>query len=656
MNKYALTPRVKMLAERLSARNSSIITERANILEALGNQLSGAPQAIKPAQRFYEFIRHFPAFIGQDELIIGSQSSTPRGAIFHTENEINSHSIYTFLAGDSNVDAPDYLAVLNVGFLAIKAQLENKVRNIGSAVSRNSIDEANNCRSAIYACDAAIHFAQSLATKAESMAAIESNQYRRAELQESAAILRNVPAKPAQTFKEACQAFYLLQLILHLENGSYAVNPMGFDKAVYPFYQRDIEQYCLTQAQAYEIVESLWLKLAELSEVRSTKQVDGYPMFDALKDGIYLNDPRVCINELSGMMLSANENISAINNGLKVRLYCGKNSVQPQYAAPNANYIAPTAQAETEFKVMEGLTPRLQRLRNRYLEARPSVSIYRALAFTEVVKNNPGLPPILLRAKAFRRACETAPILIQPEELIVGHPCGKARAGAFSPDIAWRWVVEELDTMSTRPQDPFVISEEDKKVIREEIAPFWEGRSLDEICEAQYREAGVWEFSGETFVSDLSYHQINGGGDTCPGYDVLLFTKGMNGIKADAQAKLAELSMENPDDIDRIYFYKASIETCEGVVAYSHRIAAHARELAVLESDQKRREELLTIAQVNENVPANPPVTLQEALQSIWTVESLFEIEENQTGLSLGRLDQYCLPMYENDIKTGSFN
>ncbi|MCP6111280.1 choline trimethylamine-lyase, partial [Klebsiella pneumoniae] len=139
--------------------------------------------------------------------------------------------------------------------------------------------------------------------------------------------------------------------------------------------------------------------------------------------------------------------------------------------------------------------------------------------------------------------------------------CGKPRAGAFSPDIAWRWVRDELDTMSTRPQDPFEISEADKKTIREEIVPFWEGRSLDEICEAQYREAGVWAFSGETFVSDLSYHQINGGGDTCPGYDVLLFTKGMNGIKADAEAHLASLSMENPEDIDRIYYYKAAIET-----------------------------------------------------------------------------------------------
>ncbi|MCV5597052.1 choline trimethylamine-lyase, partial [Escherichia coli] len=127
----------------------------------------------------------------------------------------------------------------------------------------------------------------------------------------------------------------------------------------------------------------------------------------------------------------------------------------------------------------------------------------------------------------------------------------------------------------------------------------------------------------------------------------------MNGIKADAEAHLAELSMENPEDIDRIYYYKAAIDTCEGVINYAHRIAARARELAAVEQNAQRRAELLTIAEVNQNVPANPPKTLQEALQSIWTVESLFEIEENQTGLSLGRVDQYCYPMFEADIREG---
>jgi formate C-acetyltransferase len=299
------------------------------------------------------------------------------------------------------------------------------------------------------------------------------------------------------------------------------------------------------------------------------------------------------------------------------------------------------------------LPERIQRLKDAYLQVKPSIAIGRALAFTEVTRKNPGLPNILRRALAFKKACEDAPLLIQADELIVGHPCGKPRAGAFSPDIAWKWVRDELDTIGTRSQDPFVVSEEDKKVMCEEIFPFWEGRSLDEICETQYREAGLWEFAAEAFVSDLSYHQVNGGGDTCPGFDVILFTKGVGGIKAEAEANLAKLSMDVPDDIDRIYFYKAAIHTCEGIVTYANRLSAYASELAAEEQDPGRRAELEKIAEVNARVPANPPSTFQEALQSIWTIESLFVIEENQTGLSLGRLDQYVYPCFEADVKAG---
>ncbi len=477
-------------------------------------------------------MRQLPLTISADELIVGNQTRTPHGAIFHDESAGQRPSTFQFLNLNSAIDSPDYKLVVEKGVLAIKQQLEEKTRALGSAVSRSGMDEVNGCRAAIHACDALMALAQNLANSAETLAAAETNPFRQAELRDSAAILHQVPAHPARNFKEACQSFYLFQLALQLDNGSYAVNPEGADKALLPYFQRDIANGVLTEQQAYEIVECLWFKLAELSEVRATCAIDGYPMFDALLHGASLE--QASINPLSEMFLCAQQNLSALK--LPVRLFRG---VQHVSAAPFA--------ACADTPVMEGLTPRLQRLRNHYLTVRPSVSIYRALAFTEVVKANPGMPTILLRAKAFRHACETAPILIQNDELIVGHPCGKPRAGAFSPDIAWRWVRDELDTMSTRPQDPFEISEADKKTIREEIVPFWEGRSLDEICEAQYREAGVWAFSGETFVSDLSYHQINGGGDTCPGYDVLLFTKGMNGIKADAQAHLDQLSMENPD-------------------------------------------------------------------------------------------------------------
>ena len=85
------------------------------------------------------------------------------------------------------------------------------------------------------------------------------------------------------------------------------------------------------------------------------------------------------------------------------------------------------------------LPKRLQLLKEAYLKVKPSITIGRALAYTEIAKKYPDLPRNVLRAKEFRRACETAPML--KHELIIGHPCGKPRAGAFSPDTAWEWEI-----------------------------------------------------------------------------------------------------------------------------------------------------------------------------------------------------------------------
>jgi formate C-acetyltransferase len=299
------------------------------------------------------------------------------------------------------------------------------------------------------------------------------------------------------------------------------------------------------------------------------------------------------------------------------------------------------------------LPKRLHMLKKAYLEAKPSITIHRALAYTEIAKKYPGLPRNVLRAKGFRRACETAPMLIQENELIVGHPCGKARAGAFSPDTAWEWVRDELDTIDTRPQDPYFISEEDKKIMREQLFPFWKGKSLAEECEKAFRKEGLWEFGAEACISDLTYHMTSGGGDTSPGYDIILFKKGICGVRDEAKAHLAELSTYKNEHKDKISFYQAAIEICEGILTYAARLSAYASELSEKEQDPKRKAELKKIAEVNARVPANPPETFQEALQSIWTIQSLFLMEENQCSTSLGRLDQYVFPCYSSDIEKG---
>ncbi|WP_312470200.1 choline trimethylamine-lyase [Neobacillus sp.] len=303
--------------------------------------------------------------------------------------------------------------------------------------------------------------------------------------------------------------------------------------------------------------------------------------------------------------------------------------------------------------VPEGMTERLKRLKENYMKHVPSITTHRARAITKIAKENPGMPKIMLRAKCFRYCCETAPLVIQDDELIVGAPNGAPRAGAFSPDMAWRWMVDEIDTIGTRPQDPFYISEEDKRIMREELFPFWEGKSVDEYCEDQYREAGVWTLSGESFVSDCSYHALNGGGDSNPGYDVILMKKGMLDIQQEARDHLEKLDYQNPEDIEKIYFYKSIIDTTEGVMIYAKRISEYAAELAAKEKNPKRKAELEKISEVNAWVPAHKPRTFWEAIQSVWTIESLLVVEENQTGMSIGRVDQYMYPFYKADRESG---
>lgn len=356
------------------------------------------------------------------------------------------------------------------------------------------------------------------------------------------------------------------------------------------------------------------------------------------------------IREFSNKFAEATQQMDAKEREALLKLF---QTVATDMNTPSSNVCSTNVCGDTQTGIPDGMTKRHQLLKDVYLKQVPSISIEKAIAITKITKENPGMPKALIRSKCFKHCCKTAPIVIQDNELIVGAPCGSPRTGAFSPDISWRWLRDELETIGTRSQDPFYISEEDKKVLKRDIFPYWEGKSIDEFCEDQYREAGVWELSGESYVSDCSYHALNGGGDSNPGYDVILMNKGMLDVQEEARENIAKLDYENPDDIEKIYFYKSLIETAEGIMIYAKRISDHALELARKETNPKRRAELEKIAEVNARVPAHKPSSFWEAIQSVWTIESLLVIEENQTGMSIGRVDQYMYPLFKQDIDSG---
>lgn len=355
------------------------------------------------------------------------------------------------------------------------------------------------------------------------------------------------------------------------------------------------------------------------------------------------------IREFLNKFMKATENMSVEEREALLKMFQGVSHEIKGESCEKENY-----NYTNECKdVPEKITERLAKLKENYLKQVPSITIHRAKALTKIAKENPGLPKAILRGKSFKYCCETAPLVIQDGELIVGSPNGAPRAGAFSPDIAWRWLETELETISKRPQDPFCISEADKQTLKDEIFPFWAGQSVDEYCEQQFREAELWELSGESFVSDCSYHAVNGGGDSNPGYDVILMNKGMLDVIKEANEKLETLDYANPEDIEKIYFYKSLIDTAEGVMIYAKRMSEYAAQLAAKESNPKRKAELLKISEINARVPAHKPETFWEAVQSVWTIESLLVVEENQTGMSIGRVDQYMYPMFKADIESG---
>ena len=356
------------------------------------------------------------------------------------------------------------------------------------------------------------------------------------------------------------------------------------------------------------------------------------------------------IREFSNKFAEATKNMSPAERAALLKMFEGVSNEITKPDAPSTCRVCPPT---SDGSVPNGMTERLRKLKENYMKQKPTISIQAALTKTRIMKESPGQHPYVYRGKAFRACCEEAPLIIQDNELIVGNPTGGPRWGCFSPDIAWRWLRDELDTVSTRPQDPFYISEEDKKLCKEVLFPFWEGKSVDEICETRYRECGGWELSGESFVSDCSYHATSGGGDSNPGYDVILMNKGMLDIQQEAKDHLAKLDYSHPEDIEKIYFYKMVIDTTEGVMIYAKRLSNYALELAAKCPDPQRKAELEKIAEVNAWVPAHKPRTFWEAVQSVWTIESLIPVEENQTGMSIGRVDQYMYPFYKADIEAG---
>lgn len=296
-----------------------------------------------------------------------------------------------------------------------------------------------------------------------------------------------------------------------------------------------------------------------------------------------------------------------------------------------------------------GSTPRIQKLRSQFINAKVSVYLDRAIVYTDIYKAAEAEPMMLKRAKAFKRYCKTKPIRIEERELIVASAGDRPRVAVICPEIHAGWFEEELDTLSTRAQDPYFLSIENKKIWEKQISTFWKNKTVFDYWFARV-PAETKKLSYDTGVIDCLLRSENGPGFQTPGFQEIVFQKGFDGIKKDAKKKIRYLDPAYPDNYDKLNFLKAVVICCEGMSILGKRHARLAKQLADEEKNRKRKKELEKIAEVCTHVPANPPRNFYEAIQMVWFVMMTIQIEATADSVAVGRFDQFMYPFFQNDI------
>ncbi|MBR3942403.1 MAG: glycyl radical protein, partial [Clostridia bacterium] len=238
------------------------------------------------------------------------------------------HNIFTvgnyFYNGIGHVNV-DYKKVLEIGYKGIyayaKAERDKCRISDGDYQTRHSFLTA-----VMESCEAAIIFAMRYAFEARKMAAECNNSKRREELLKIAEVCEKVPANGAESFYEACQSFWFVQLLVQTESSGHSVSPGRFDQYMYPYYIKDIENGKLTREQAQELIDCVWVKLNSLNKVRDALSAEGfagYSMFQNLVVGGQDVHGRDATNDLSFMCISASMHTNLPQPSLSMRVWNG---------------------------------------------------------------------------------------------------------------------------------------------------------------------------------------------------------------------------------------------------------------------------------------------------------------------------------------------
>ena len=377
------SPRIPLLVEALYEKMPQIEAERAVLLTESYKATEGEPIITRRAKAFAHILEHIPIVIRDNELIVGASTKAPRSCQvfpeysyewlmdefdtvehrtadpFYISDEAKAtlaevykywkgkttsslatsymsdeaknaieHGMFTpgnyFYNGIGHLTV-DYKKVLEIGYSGIIAEAKSEKAKL----SQGDMDFAKRTHfldAVIMSCEAAIKYAERYSALASSMAKTTSDFGRKKELEEIAAVCSRVPRLGAESFREACQSFWFIQMLLQIESSGHSISPGRFDQYMYPYYKKDLDSGKLTREEAQELIDCIWVKLNDLNKVRDAASAEGfagYSLFQNLIVGGQDKYGRDATNDLSFMAITATEHVFLPQPSFSVRVWNG---------------------------------------------------------------------------------------------------------------------------------------------------------------------------------------------------------------------------------------------------------------------------------------------------------------------------------------------
>jgi len=287
------------------------------------------------------------------------------------------------------------------------------------------------------------------------------------------------------------------------------------------------------------------------------------------------------------------------------------------------------------------MTNRIQRLKDALFANPREISLERALLYTASHQQTEGEPVMIRRAKATAYILDHVEIAIRDGELIAGNRTVKPRAGIMSPEMDPYWLLNELEQFPSRPQDRFEISEQDKRIYRDQLYPYWEKRSMKDFINSQMTD----EVKTAVGTQIFSINQTDKG----QGHIIIDYPRLLNNGLGALVTQLQEHCAREPQNT----FYQAALLLLNASQRHILRYALLAEQMAEQSADPVRRQELLTIADISRHNARHKPQTFWQACQLFWYMNVILQYESNASSLSIGRFDQYMLPFYQASLAQG---